>query len=351
MKIYQHVDELNDRDGIGNDILGLRSICQNLEIPNAIITRVNHSNSDLEVYSPNNPPRFFAKDVHILHFGGTGYPLDFFQELVGKKVLRFHNMTPISFFRDYLQEDIFKTFERNEIKANLELYSLHSSLSCVLSDSHFNQVEYLQLIGEARNTKMIVLPVIRYYPLRSSRVSSGRKIGFVGRWAPNKKIEDLLFTLFFLLKIDPSYSLVLIGKKNPIFQIYNNYLYDLIQKLDISDRVEIYENLNDEEVNERLCSLDMYLSMSEHEGFGIPILETMAVGVPVLAFCSSAVIETVKDAGILFSQKNFPLLAELIHMIISSQDLKGKILESQFKLVKKFNEFPFAETLIDILKS
>lgn len=351
MKIYQHVDEFNDRDGIGNDIRGFQSIFQKLNIPNAILTRVNNSNSEFEIYSPLKHPNFFSEDVHILHFGGTGYPLEYFQEFPGRKILRFHNMTPIPFFQNFMSDDLFKTFERNEIKSNLELFSLHRSLSYVLSDSNFNQSEYLELIGDAGRTKMSVMPVIRHYPQTIKRESSGKRIGFIGRWAPNKKLEDLLFTLFFLQKIDPTYMLVLIGKKNPAFQNYNNYLSDLIQKLELSNKVEIHENLNDEEVKEQLSTLDIYLSMSEHEGFGIPILEAMAVGVPVLAFSSSAIMETVKDAGLVFTQKDFPLLAELIHKLISTKELKTKLIESQVKRVKAFNEFPFAEILLGILKS
>jgi len=351
MNIYQHVDEFNDRDGIGNDIRGFQSIFQKQNFPNAILTRVNNSNDEFEIYSPIKHPKFFSEDVHILHFGGTGYPLEFFQELPGKKILRFHNMTPISFFQDFMSEDLFKTFERNETKSNLELFSLHRSWSYVLSDSNFNQSEYLKLIGDASKTKMLVLPVIRYYPQLAKIDFSKKRIGFLGRWAPNKKLEDLLFTLFFLQKIDPSYTLILIGKKNPAFQTYNNYISDLIQKLELSGRIEIHENLSDENVKKQLSTLDIYLSMSEHEGFGIPILEAMAVGVPVLAFSSSAVIETVKEAGLLFTQKNFPLLAELIHKVISSPQLRDKLIQSQFKRVKAFNEFPFAETLLGILKS
>lgn len=351
MKIYQHVDELNERDGIGNDICGFQSIFQKLNIPNAILTRINHSNSDIEIFSPNKSPKIYSEDIHILHFGGTGYPLDFFQELPGKKILRFHNMTPISFFENFMSEDILKTFQRNEIKSKIELYSLHRSLSYVLSDSNFNQTDYLQLIGNPNKTEMLVLPVIRNYPQILKKEISKKRIGFIGRWAPNKKIEDLLFTLFFLRKIDSSYTLILIGKTNPVFQIYNDYLRDLIQKLELSDQLEIHENLDDEEIKEQLSTLDIYVSMSEHEGFGIPILEAMAVGVPVLAFSSSAVIETVKDAGLLFTQKNFPLLAELIHRILSSKALRAKLIGSQFKRVNAFNEFPFVETLLGIIKS
>ena len=85
-------------------------------------------------------------------------------------------------------------------------------------------------------------------------------------------------------------------KKNPIFELYNNEIQRLIAKLDLVNSIEIYENLTDEEVKMQLANLDIYLSMSEHEGFGIPILEAMAANVLVLAYSCSAVIETVRDA-------------------------------------------------------
>ncbi len=350
MKIYQHVDELNERDGIGNDIRGFHFLFEELGIQSSIVTRINNSKDKLEVHSISKAPKFYSDDVHILHYGGAGYPLDFFVESAGRKILRFHNMTPIYFFKKFLNDDIFKTFERNETRAILELYSLHKSIEFVLSDSLFNEQEYFKIVDKKDKVKMSVLPVIRNYPLRERKKSPGYRIGFLGRWAPNKKLEDLLFTLFYQKKIHPEYKLILLGKKNQIFNLYNNQITNLITELELSESIEIYENLDDAEMNREMLNLDLYLSMSEHEGFGIPILEAMSYGIPVIAFSSSAVIETVSEAGILFTKKEFPLVAELIHKIATSSDLKNLILKKQSERVMRYNNFPFKEKLLDLLQ-
>jgi glycosyltransferase involved in cell wall biosynthesis len=351
MKIYQHVDEFNEHDGIGNDILGFHSIAQNLGFISSIVTRINHTKHEVDIYTTENPPIFYSEDIHILHYGGTGYPINFFERIAGKKILRFHNITPVSFFKGFIVDDIFKTFEKNEIKSQLELYSLHDSIHAILHDSDFNQREYSQNINSKKPKIEKVIPVIRNYPLLKKRASQGLRIGFIGRWAPNKKIEDLLFTLYFLKKINKKYTLVLIGKVNQIFTPYNKMLFDLIKELNLSDSIEFYESLSEEEIQAKLLSIDIYLSMSEHEGFGIPILEAMAAEIPVLAFSSTAVIETVKDAGILFTVKNFPLLAELIDKVNSSSLLRSQIIDLQLSRLKIYNQFPFKEKLLEVLKS
>lgn len=84
MKIYQHVDELNDRDGIGNDILGFQILFEKLNLPNAILTRTNNSKNESEIFLTSKPPKIQSDSIHILHYGGAGYPIDYFQNIPGK---------------------------------------------------------------------------------------------------------------------------------------------------------------------------------------------------------------------------------------------------------------------------
>lgn len=351
MRIYQHVDEFNERDGIGNDIRGFQNIFKSIGIESSIIARINNSKDKFDVYPIAKVPKFFSDDVHFLHYGGVGYPIEFFVESIGKKVLRFHNMTPIYFFKKYLSEDIFKTFEQNETRSLLELYSLHKSIDHVLCDSIFNEQDYIKIVRNKKKINSIVFPVIRHYPQSNREISGGFRIGFIGRWVPNKKLEDLLFTLYFLRKINSKYRLILIGKRNPIFSLYTNHIFNLMNELELKESIEICEDLNQFEMEQKLASLDLYLSMSEHEGFGIPILEAMATNVPVLAYSSSAVIETVRDAGLLFTKKDFPLIAELIHEVLMSAEIKAKLRQSQHARVKLYNDYPFAEKLAKVFLS
>lgn len=350
MKIYQHVDEFNDRDGIGNDISGFDPIFKSISIPSAIVCRINNSKKKLDILSTNTNAKFNKNDIHILHYGGAGYPIDFFSSLPGKKILRFHNITPIYFFKNFIIEDIYKSLETNQTLSFFELYSLKRVLDCVWSDSLFNQEEYLNIIGDHGNIKLDVLPVTHHYPLVKEANPSGFKIGFVGRIVPNKKIEDLLLTLFYLKKINPNYTLTIFGKKNSIFQTYFDTIEQISRDLELSESIEIIEDLDDLSLQREFAKLNIYLSMSEHEGFGIPILEAMALQIPVVAFSSSAVNETVLNAGVLFSHKNFPLVAELIHKINSDSNIKKIILGAQNKKIKQMNDFPYKEKILAIAK-
>jgi len=83
---------------------------------------------------------------------------------------------------------------------------------------------------------------------------------------------------------------------------------------------------------------DLYVSMSEHEGFGVPLIESMLLGLPVVAYGSTAVPETMGGAGIVFHRKEFEHLAELVAMIHEDASLRRRIIEKQHARVGHFLE-------------
>ena len=102
--------------------------------------------------------------------------------------------------------------------------------------------------------------------------------------------------------------------------------------------------------NSVFSGLCCYISMSEHEGFGIPLLEAFASGLPVFAFKSSAVPETMRGAGVLFNRKDFRILAELIHLVNFRPDIRNKIVEDQRKVLEYYNTFPFREKIQEMIR-
>ena len=103
MTVYQHVVEYNSNDGIGNDITGISEYLDTLEINNKIITLKNNfsftEHKVIELSLSQNS--FKNNDIHILHYGISGYPIQIFSNLPGKKILRFHNITPYNFFMNF----------------------------------------------------------------------------------------------------------------------------------------------------------------------------------------------------------------------------------------------------------
>ena len=83
---------------------------------------------------------------------------------------------------------------------------------------------------------------------------------------------------------------------------------------------------------------DVYVSMSEHEGFGKPLIESMYFGLPVVAYASTAVPDTLGDAGILFHHKDFESLAELVGLLVQDRSLRRRVIARQTRRVKAFLE-------------
>ncbi len=343
MKIIQHIEEFQPNDGIGCDAEGLRKIFFEMGFGSFICCRKNLFDPKEYIIRPFDKFDFSQADIHILHYGGAGYPLNYFLEIPGRKFLRFHNITPSYFFENFQAK---KAFELSEMKSVFELSSLKNEIELAVCDSDFNS-EFLKNY-HFRNLK--VMPIAKSYIPKEHKAYGGRKIGFIGRFAPNKKIEDLLFLLYFLKKIHPDYTLTLFGKVISAFNDYFLFLKKITSELDLENNVRILENLDDASLEKEFCEIDYFVSMSEHEGFGIPILEAFSFGVPVIAFDSSAVKDTMKGAGFLFTEKKFSLIAELIEYLTNKPNLRKNLVEEQYKVLRYYNDFPFKAIISSFLK-
>ena len=95
----------------------------------------------------------------------------------------------------------------------------------------------------------------------------------------------------------------------------------------------------------------LFWSMSEHEGFGIPLIEAMWFDVPILAFKSSAVPETLGEAGLLFTSKDdFLSLAALAKVLVKDEDIKYKVLAAQRRRRMAFTPDVVLTNLFDIIR-
>ncbi len=90
--------------------------------------------------------------------------------------------------------------------------------------------------------------------------------------------------------------------------------------------------------------------MSEHEGFGKPLIESMYLNLPILAYRSTAVPYTLGDAGILFKDKHYEALAELTDLLIKDTNLRTRLIQKQQERVQQFLEPQVKKQLHDYLK-
>jgi glycosyltransferase involved in cell wall biosynthesis len=91
------------------------------------------------------------------------------------------------------------------------------------------------------------------------------------------------------------------------------------------------------------------VSLSDHEGFCVPLVEAMAADVPVVAYGAGAVPETLGGAGLLFSPKDLELAAELLGTVVYDADVRRGVLAGQRKRLQAFAPVVIEERLKDTI--
>lgn len=157
---------------------------------------------------------------------------------------------------------------------------------------------------------------------------------FVGRFAPNKKQEDLVKLLAYYSRIRPNAHLALIG--DPWTVGYDRWVRDQAVMLGVAPRLIMPGKVSQQVLVTAYRHASLYVSMSEHEGFGKPLIESMLFGLPVLAYASSGVPDTVGHAGILFHDKALDRIAAAADVMIHDTTLRSRLSEAGRRRVRQF---------------
>ncbi len=287
-----------------------------------------------------------ADSTHLYHFSIGSELSEFVPGLKGKKVMIYHNITPHTFFLKFNNEKALAAYVGRE-----QLETLANKFDLALGDSEYNRKE-LEAAG-FKQTGVLPLFIDAHdwdspgedsVPLDDGFVN----FLFVGRFVPNKKFEDVIKTFYTYQKtIEPRSRLYLVGPTDS-FDKYKVYLQCLVETLGV-ENVIFTGRIPTEERNRLYKEADVFLCMSEHEGFCMPLLEAMHFGAPVVAYDAAAVPETMGGAGVLVKEKNFPQIAEMIHQIVLNKELRQQIVEGQRKRLKDFDRSKVQQQLKDYL--
>lgn len=247
----------------------------------------------------------------------------------GSKCLIYHNITPAEFFLPYRPE-----FAKLLEIGRIELKQLAQSFPVSAGVSAYNASE-LEACGFIEPG---VLPIAvdpqKWDMLADASLMQQLQDGktnllFVGRIAPNKRQEHLLEAFAHYLTMDREARLILVGWGDTSDPYYRQIL-NTIQKLNLSKDVLISGQVNNAQLLAFYRTAHLFWSMSEHEGFGVPFVEAMWFDIPVLAYSSSAIPETLGEAGLMFkSKENLVQVAALAKILAKDQLLRAKIINTQ----------------------
>ncbi len=335
LKIHQIVPVLAPRDAVGNEVLAIRDALQELGYDSEIYVETIHPEMSKECKNYFSNGKNLESDLLIYHHAIGSKLADAVLNSSSKLVVIYHNITPEKYFVG-VNDDITKT-----IRAGIEqIKTLKDRTTLAISHSQFSTKE-LQKEGYS---KIITIPFLidfKIYkePLNDKLIKKFEKsfnILFVGRVVPHKKIENLLKVFaYYNSCINPNSNLFIIGNHTGTERYYY-WLRDMITQTRLSN-VHFVTKSSNKELASYYNLADIFLSMSMHEGFGVPLVESMHFRVPIIAYNSTAIPETLGDSGILIEKEDPEDVAELIDIIRNNQKLREKIIEKQESRLKAFD--------------
>lgn len=333
-------------DAITNQMLGIRDFLRRAGyVSNIYVEHVDaRLNGELKSLSQY---RGRPDNVLIVHHS-MGF--DCFEQIVqlpDRKVLIYHNITPERFFAD---PGIHRYIRLG--KAQLAKYRQH--VVAAIADSNFNRRDMMAYGYRDVEVMPVQANLKEFTGWQVDRTLLQQLAGqtnllFVGRVVPNKCHEDVIQSFaYYSSQHDPSAKLYLVGDLG--FEHYVASLRALAEELGVGERVIFTGKVTKEALKAYYRAASLFLCMSEHEGFCVPLLEAMAMDLPVLAYRSSAVPETLGGAGILLDTKQPAVVGELIDVVLTDPDLKGRIVERQRRRLAQLEATQTGNILMSMLE-
>ena len=346
--IHQIVPSLTPGDGVGGHTLAVRDVLRAAGLRSEI----------------------FSDDVHPA-LAGEGRPLDalpapgtdglalLYQCSIGNEVVDrllarpeplvvdYHNLTPVEHLLRWVPD-----MAHLAGWGRSQLGDLAGRAVLGIGDSSFNARE-LDAVGFARTAVVpILLDVAGLRHSRTRPPVGGRDSRwlFVGRVVPNKAQHDLVLALAWHRAVhDPEAQLRLVGRDAA--PGYTDALRDLIGELDLVDAVHLVGGVDEASLAREYADADVFVCLSDHEGFCIPVLEAMASSLPVVAYASSAVPETVGSGGLLLPRKDPATVSAAAARLGADAALREAMVERGLARAQQFDRARTGPLLLDALRS
>jgi L-malate glycosyltransferase len=326
--VHQLVPSFAPRNAIGNHTLQVQSVLHEMGLRSDIyvgdawreVERLTIPFRDLRVEA--------GEPTWLLYHASTGSPIaDWLMERPEPKLLDYHNITPAPLFGPW------EPHVGVELQAaRRQLVELAPVTQLAFADSAYNEAELRSLGYRTAGVVPILLDTSsfdhhvdgRTLDRLRSQAKGGASWLFVARLAPNKAHHDLFKALAVYRRVyDPDARLRIVG--GSASHAYSSALEQLSSALLLDDAIDFAGDVSDDQLAAHYKAADVYVSASDHEGFCVPILEAMHHGVPIVAYGSTAVPETLGGAGLCLDRKDPGTFAAAVHRAVTDVALRAEL--------------------------
>jgi len=273
------------------------------------------------------------KDDWVLYHHGIASPLSgALLHLPCRRGVIYHNVSPARFYEGTpLWEPL--------VAGRAQLAAMAPHVDLAIGVSEFNSAELIAAgYGNVHTVPLFIEPR-RFSEDKADRTAAARlwrpsaTLIAVSRVMPHKRFEDVLALHREVLRLRPDARLLIVGGYQP-GSAYFRRLWRAAKQI---PNVFFLGRLSHAQLVSAYRTASVFVSMSEHEGFGLPLLEAMAADLPVLAFAAAAVPETLGGSGVAFDEKRFAFLAELVDELNESAALRQAVLKGERRRMRELS--------------
>jgi glycosyltransferase involved in cell wall biosynthesis len=329
-RIDQFVPSFARHDAIGNHVLQLRRLLRG-------------AGYESDIYYEHLDPRLAGEarpyseaaptadpDRVILYHASTHTGMTDWLIAAGRAgqgiVVDYHNMTPARYFSAWEPRAA-----RSMQLGRVQLAELAPFVRSAVADSEYNARELTEFgIGGAQ-TCPILMDLGEYHqsahPVTTGRLRDHPLWLFVGRLAPNKCQHDVIAAFAVYRRLfEPAARLAIVGGATSVR--YEKALRRLAAELQVDGAVDFVGSAPFPELIAYFNQADVFVCLSEHEGFCVPVIEAMELGLPVVAFSAAAVTETVASAGVLLDDKDPLVVAAAVHSVLTDDGRRSDLVSA-----------------------
>lgn len=337
--IHQFHSGVSTGDAITDQMFALQSVIRGMGFESHIYAQ----HIDYDALQIRHLDSFIPSENELLlvHHSMGHHLLNRIISFANPIITVYHNITPAS----ELDDPSYK-FYSNLGRSQLAVLAQRSLAG--IADSHYNRKEML-LTGFKDVEVIPVRTNFREYEIAGHLRHPERDWLFVGRLAPNKgQIEIIRAFNQYHHTIDKVARLHLVGAHN--MRTYVDLIGEEIENLNLITQIDAPGKLDDIALIHRYARAGVFVSLSRHEGFGVPLLEAMAAQVPVVALASSAVTETMGGAGVLINNSDPQTVSRAVEKVMTDSDYRREVLWRQNRRLEKITTFNVGGALHRILQ-
>ncbi|MDC0715240.1 glycosyltransferase [Stigmatella sp. ncwal1] len=337
--VHQLVPRLAWGDAVGNQVRYLQALFKDWGHPSEIFADQWDESCRDQARPATLLPRAMAPgDLLLVHHSFQSRLVPLLKRTPGRKALVYHNITP---------SRLFEGFDRKLAlactAARDELLALQPLMERAYAYSHFSAEE----LRAAGYPAVSVLPfavdwrafdVAPDEALKAALQEDGCvNILFVGRAVPSKRIDDVMRVFAAYQRLyQPHSRLIIVGYLNRETP-YGAHLLG-VKELLAAERVRFLGRVSAAQLSACYATATAYLSMSRHEGFGVPLLEAMHRNVPVVAYGAAAVPETLGGAGITTLTHQPEDIAQVLAVLERREDLRQRLIAGQRERLRALDQ-------------